>query len=168
MCAVCIRSHDGGIPGKKALPLHAFVTAKNVHSGWLGIHDPTCVPRTDGRSWINYTKAEGGGGRRRDGRTRFRVSRSWASLFLLPALSTYGEASSIQGRGLVDSWNRFSLFVFMRFLYYRKREDLSWNCNIRKVEGKARRYFENPSSVTLLYRRCCYIRGLLIVDLLPY
>lgn len=81
-------------------------------------------------------KRRGGGGRRRDGRTRFRVSRSWASLFLLPALSTYGEASSIQGRGLVDSWNRFSLFVFMRFLYYRKREDLSWNCNIRKVEGK--------------------------------
>lgn len=116
-------------------------------------------------------KRRGRGGRRRDGRTRFRVSRSWASLFLLPALSTYGEASSIQGRGLVDSWNRFSVFVFllfMRFLYYRKREDLSWNCNIRKVEGKARRYLENPSSVTLLYRRCCYIRGLLIVDLLPY
>lgn len=43
VCAVCIRSHDGGIPGKKALPLHAFVTAKNVHSGRLGIHDPTCV-----------------------------------------------------------------------------------------------------------------------------
>lgn len=86
-------------------------------------------------------KRRGRGGRRRDGRTRFRVSRSWASLFLLPALSTYGEASSIQGRGLVDSWNRFSVFVFllfMRFLYYRKREDLSWNCNIRKKLGGKR------------------------------
>lgn len=140
VCAVCIRSHDGGIPGKKALPLHAFVTAKNVHSGRLGIHDPTCVPRTDGRSWINYTekggrKGEEGGERDENARDfafrdRGRVSSSsWSRLFPPTEKPLRFKAA----RALVDySWNRFSLF--MRFLYYHKRKGWSFfelQCNVK-------------------------------------
>lgn len=110
-----------GNTGQKSLALARVCNREKCafRLAWNSRSQPVCQGPMAEAELIIPKRREGG----RDERTRFRVSRSWASLFL-PPLSTYGEASSIQGRGLVDSWNRFSLLVFllfMRFLHHHNR-----------------------------------------------